>query len=77
MVAVGYMDPGFVEKSFYDGSYKASSGMILYYSSSKPENSTEGTSAMLVTPDGASFLVFSIMSRTEVEALVEDLVQLK
>jgi hypothetical protein len=51
--------------------------MILYYSSSKPENSTEGTSGMLVTPDGASFLLFSSMSRTEVEAWVEDLVQLK
>jgi hypothetical protein len=77
LMAVGYMEAGFVEKSFYDGSYKASSGMILYYSSSKPENSTEGTSGMLVTPDGASFLLFSSMSRTEVEALVEELVQLK
>ena len=77
LMAVGYMDPGFVEKSFYDGSYKASSGMILYYSSSKPENSTEGTSGMLVTPDGASFLLFSSMSRSEVEALIEDLIQLK
>jgi hypothetical protein len=77
LMAVGYMDPGFVETSFYDGSYKASSGMILYYSSSKPENSTEGTSGMLVTADGASFLLFSSMSRTEVEAWVEDLIQLK
>jgi hypothetical protein len=77
LMAVGYMDSGFVETSFYDGSYKASSGMILYYSSSKPESSTEGTSGMLVTPDGASFLLFSSMSRTEVEAWVEDLVQLK
>lgn len=77
LLAVGYMDAGFVETSFYDGSYKASNGMILYYSSGRPENSEEGTSAMLVTPDGASFLLISTLSRREVEALVEDLVALK
>lgn len=74
--AVGIMDPGFIESSFYDGSYKAASGMVLNYSSSHPANSTTGTSAMLTTPDGVSFLVFSTMSREQVEALVEDLVPL-
>jgi len=77
LMAVGLMDPGFVEKSFYDGSYKASSGMILYYSSSNPVNSSRGTSAMLVTPSGASFLVSGTMSREKVQALVEDLIRLK
>jgi anti-sigma factor RsiW len=77
LMAVGFMDYGFVETSFYDGSYKTSSGKVLYYSSSNPENSTEGTSAMLVTENGVSFLVFSTMPREQVQTLVENLVRLK
>ena len=77
LMAVGFMDDGFVETSFYDGSYKTSSGMVLYYSSGRPENSPEGTSAMLVTPNGVSFLVVSTMPREQVQTLVEDLVLLK
>jgi hypothetical protein len=77
LMAVGFMDAGFVETSFYDGSYKTSSGMTLYYSSGTPVNSPKGTSAMLVTENGVSFLVFSTMPREQVETLVEDLVRLK
>ena len=40
----------------------------------QPENKTP---ALLVTKNGASFLVVSTMPRSQVEALVEDLVQLK
>ena len=77
LMAVGFMDDGFVETSFYDGSYKTSSGKVLYYSSGTPVNSPKGTSAMLVTENGVSFLVFSTMPREQVETLVEDLVRLK
>jgi hypothetical protein len=77
LMAVGFMDDGFVETSFYDGSYKTSSGKVLYYSSGTPENSPKGTSAMLVTENGVSFLVFSTMPREQVQTLVEDLVRLK
>jgi anti-sigma factor RsiW len=76
LMAVGFMDDGFVETSFYDGSYKTSSGKVLYYSSGTPVNSPKGTSAMLVTENGVSFLVFSTMPREQVETLVEDLVLL-
>jgi len=77
LMAVGFMDDGFVETSFYDGSYKTSSGKVLYYSSGTPVNSPKGTSAMLVTENGVSFLVFSTMPREQVQTLVEDLVRLK
>ncbi len=76
MMAVGVMDPGFVEKSFYDSSYKTASGLVLYFSPSSNESASEGqhTSAMLVTPGGDSFLVFSSLSREQTQALVEKLV---
>jgi hypothetical protein len=77
LLAIGLLDEGFVEMNFYDGSYKTSSGMILYYSISTPENSNDGTSAILATPNGASFLLYSTMSRQQVQTLVEDLIQLK
>ena len=73
MMAVGLMDPGFVESSFYDGSYKTAAGLVLHYSpSSDPD---KGTSAMLVTPDGSSYLVGSTLTREQVQTLAEDLVQ--
>jgi len=75
--AVGVMDQGFIETSFYDGSYKSAAGLVLNYSSSHPEGSEEGTSAMLTVPDGTSFLLWSTLSRAEVQSLVEDLVPLK
>lgn len=75
-MAVGILDAGFVDANFYDGSYKAASGMVLNYSSGRPDGSPRGTSAMLTTPDGVSFLLFSTMSRRQVEVLVEDLVPL-
>ncbi len=77
LLAIGLLDEGFVEMNFYDGSYKTSNGMVLYYSISRPENSSDGTSAILATPDGASFLLISTMSRQQVQDLVENLVQLK
>jgi hypothetical protein len=75
--AVGAMDPGFIETAFYDGSYKSAAGLVLNYSSSHPEGSENGTAGMLTVPGGTCFLVDSTLSRTEVEALVEDLVPLK
>jgi hypothetical protein len=75
--AVGVMDEGFIEKSFYDGSYKAVNGLVLNYSSSQPEGSENGTAGMLTVPGGTSFLLDSTLSRAEVEALVDDLVPLK
>lgn len=65
--AVGLMDEGFVPANFYDGSYKTASGALLSYS-------TSGTSAMLVNPDGYSFLVFSSLPREQIQALVENFV---
>ena len=70
--AVGIMEPGFIESSFYDGSYKAKSGLILNYG----EN---GPGGMLTTPDGYSFLVFTSFKTTpreQFQALIEDLVPL-
>jgi anti-sigma factor RsiW len=77
LMAVGVMDEGFIETSFYDGSYKSANGLVLNYSSSRPEGSGEGTNAMLTLPDGTSYLLDSTLSRTEVEALVEDMVPIK
>jgi hypothetical protein len=71
LMAVGQMDAGFVEASFYDGSYKTASGLVLHFSPSSTEKST---SAMLVTPDGSSYLVGGIMPREQVQTLAEDLV---
>jgi anti-sigma factor RsiW len=68
MQAVGIMDPAFVQASFYDGSYKAASGLVLNYSTSSSEKSTNG---MLITPEGQGFLVDSNLPRDRVEALVE------
>jgi type II secretory pathway pseudopilin PulG len=74
MMAVGLMDPSFVASSFYDGSYKTAAGLVLNYSpSSNPKNGVSG--GMLVTPDGSSYLVDSTLTRTQIQALVEDLVQ--
>ncbi len=75
--AVGVLEAGFVETSFYDGSYKTASGLVLNFSSSQPEGSGAGTSAMLTTPEGVSFLVICSMSREQVQALAEELVRLK
>jgi hypothetical protein len=77
MQAVGVMDPGFVETSFYDGSYKTAAGLVLHYSPSKHDAKTGDTSAMLVAPDGNSFLVVSTLPREKVQALVEDLAPAK
>jgi len=73
MMAVGTMDPGFIEKSFYDGSYVTASGLTINYSPS----SSHGTSGMLTIPDGTSFLLSSSMSREEIQKLAEDLVPAK
>ena len=70
--AVGQMDPGFVASSFYDGSYKAGSGLVVYYS---PSHSGGGTSAMLMAPDGYGFLLTSSLPRGQVQNLVETLVK--
>lgn len=75
--AVGVMDEGFIETSFYDGSYKTEAGLVLNYSSSRPENAGNGTAGMLTIPDGTSFLLDSTFSRAEVEALVENLVPIQ
>jgi hypothetical protein len=75
--AVGTMDAGFVETSFYDGSYKAANGLVLNYSSSRPQGSPKGTAGMLTLPDGTCFLLDSTLSREEVQKLVEDLIPLK
>lgn len=74
MMAVGTMDPGFIEKSFYDGSYITASGLVINYSSSSKEDST---SAMLTIPDGTSFLLTSSMSRVQTQQWVDDLVPAK
>lgn len=70
--AVGIMDAGFVASSFYDGSYKAASGLEVHYSPSHPNG---GTSAMLVDPEGNGFLLTSSLPREKVQALVETLVK--
>lgn len=75
--AVGTMDAGFVETSFYDGSYKAANGLVLNYSSARPADSPKGTAAMLTLPDGTCFLLDSTLPREQVQALVEDLAPLK
>ena len=75
MMAVGTMDPGFIEKSFYDGSYKTASGLTINYS---PSSNSNGASGMLTIPDGTSFLLgASGMSREEIQKLAEDLVPAK
>jgi hypothetical protein len=71
MQAVGQMDPGFVESSFYDGSYKSANGLTIYF---QPAGNN-GTSAMLVAPDGESFLLWSKLSREQIQSLVDTLVQ--
>jgi len=70
--AVGKMEPGFVESNFYDGSYKAASGLMINYS---PSHSGGGTSAMLTAPDGNSFLLTSSLPREQVQNLVETLMK--
>ena len=66
------MEPGFVESNFYDGSYKAASGLMINYS---PSHSGGGTSAMLTAPDGNSFLLTSSLPREQVQNLVETLMK--
>jgi hypothetical protein len=73
MMAVGVMEPGFIEKNFYDGSYKTASGLVINYS----QAGSQGTSGMLTIPDGTSFLLSSSMSREQVQQLAEDLVPAK
>ncbi len=73
MQAVGIMDTGFIETNFYDGSYKAASGLVLHYST----GGKGGTSAMLATPQGTSFLIISSLPRDRVQSLVEDLMLVK
>ncbi len=70
LMAVGQMDEGFVETNFYDGSYKAASGLTLYFSPSKP-GANDGTSAMLVAPSGNSFLLSSSLEREPGTGAVE------
>jgi hypothetical protein len=72
MQATGLMQAGFVETNFYDGSYKAASGLVLNYGMAQ-----HGTSAILTAPDGYSFLLFSSLPREQVQAWVEDLVPAK
>jgi hypothetical protein len=74
---VGKLEPGFVEANFYDGSYKAASGLELHYTPSNHDEQTGGTAAMLVTPDGTGFLVGSTLLREQVQNLVEDLVPIQ
>ena len=74
MMAVGTMDPGFIEKSFYDGSYITASGLVINYS---PSSKADSTSAMLTIPDGTSFLLSSSMSREQTQQWAEDLVPAK
>ena len=76
LMAIGTFDENFVKTNFYDSSYKSPNGMVLYYSTSKPENENNGTSAILATPDGMSFLFTSTMSREQVQTLIENLVKL-
>jgi hypothetical protein len=68
LLAVGKMDPGFVASSFYDGSYKTASGWVVNYSPS-------GASAMLLAPDGNSFLLMTKLPREQIQNLVETLVK--
>jgi anti-sigma factor RsiW len=77
LMAIGAFDENFVKTNFYDGSYKSPNGMVLYYSTGRPENESHGTSAILATPDGVSFLLISTMPREQVQDLVENLVRLK
>ncbi len=74
MLAIGALETNFVEKNFYDGSYKTTSGLILYFSPSSKDNFT---SAILATPDGEGFLTMVDLPRAEVEALAETLVPLQ
>jgi hypothetical protein len=74
LMAVGKMDPGFIEKNFYDGSYRTASGLVINYSPSSRKDSTSG---MLTIPDGTSFLLGASMSREETQKLAEELVPAK
>jgi hypothetical protein len=73
MQAIGEVEAGFAEANFYDGSYRTASGLVIYYSPSQ----NNGTSSLLVAPDGNGFLLFSTMSREQVQSLAEDLVPVK
>jgi len=70
------MDPGFIETNFYDGSYKTAAGLMLNFSSGTPAGSKNGSSSMLTTPGKLSFLFSSTLSRTQLEALAEQIVPL-
>ena len=74
MQAIGALETNFVEENFYDGSYKTTSGLVLYFSPSSSENYT---SAILAAPDGNGFLLLADMSREEVIDLAETLVLVK
>ena len=74
LMAVGTMNPGFIESSFYDGSYVTASGLVINYS---PSSKTDSTNGMLTIQDGTSFLLSASMSRAEAEKLAETLVPAK
>ncbi len=71
MQAIGQEDLGFVQSSFTNGSYKAASGLVLYYD----QSGSNGVGGMLVAPNGESFLLWSNLSREKVQDLVETLVK--
>ena len=71
-MAIGKMEPGFIENNFYDGSYRTASGLVINYSPS-----SHSVGGMLTIPDGTSFLLGASMSREETQKLVEDLVPAK
>lgn len=72
MQAIGKTDAGFISSNFYDGSYQTASGLVLNYSTSQTNG---GTSAILSTPDGTSFLLISSLPRDQVQQLVEILIK--
>jgi len=74
LMAIGLTDMGFIKSNFFDGSYKAASGLVLYYSTSSHKDST---SAILTTPAGNSFLLGSSLPRERVQTLVDDLIPAK
>lgn len=72
IMAVGTLDDGFVDQNFYDGSYKATNGLMVHYS---PSSDADSTSAMLTSPDGKlNYLIGGTFTREEVQKMVEGMV---